>query len=228
MIEQQSLNISRAIQHPFEDTDWMKKIGIGALVNLVPVLNFAGIGYMLEIVRNNVAGRDLPLPEWNDIGGKLVEGLKLAVVFLVLGLPIFLLLCVMTAGMGGLAAVADQSGGDTAQALGAGMGLLGIAIGCISLIYGLFLAYLQPAIVMQFIKTRSIGGALRIGEVLAIARKNSGQYITIVAVGLGLGLVIGLIGSIPILGWIVILAAAPLIQVILGHLIGQYARLNNI
>ncbi len=42
------IDIGRAIQHPFQDQNWITKLGIGALVNAVPILNFAGYGYMLE------------------------------------------------------------------------------------------------------------------------------------------------------------------------------------
>ena len=58
-----SLDISRAIQHPFEDQTWINKILIGALIGIVPILGFATIGYMIEVLRNNAEGRELPLPE---------------------------------------------------------------------------------------------------------------------------------------------------------------------
>ncbi|GIV85967.1 MAG: hypothetical protein KatS3mg052_2974 [Candidatus Roseilinea sp.] len=229
------IDIGRAVQHPTEDQNWLGKLGIGALIALVPILNFALNGYTIEHLKNTLNGMDVPLPAWDNLGEKLVDGLKVFVVTLVFALPIVLLTCVIiTVASGGFAALAggtDQLG-DAALV---GVGALTIATSCLSALYGLFLAYLSPAIYIQYAKTKEIGACLRVGELFRIARANTVDYLTIFAIFIGLafalGLVVSVLNVIPCLGQILSLLiaflAAPYLAVLLGHLCGQYARNNS-
>lgn len=223
-----SLDISRAVQHPFQDQTWINKILIGAVISIVPILNFATIGYMLEVLRNNAEGRDLPLPEWDNIGAKLVDGLKYVVISFVYALPIVLLICGLAVVGGGVASMLDGSG-DLQDVAGAGISLLAVAVGCLAAVYGLFLGFLSPAIAIKYMRTRDIASCLRIGEILAIARRNTGQYLLAVVVVIAVSLALGLIsGVIPFLGILIALAVSPYIQMLQGHLFGQYARMNGV
>ncbi len=229
------IDVKRAVQHPTEDQNWLSKLGIGALIALVPILNFALSGYAIEHLKNTSNGMDVPLPPWDNLGEKFMDGLKLFVATLILGLPIILLTCIITIASGGLAAI---SGGaeELEGAAAAGIGVLTLALACLSALYGLFLAYLLPAIYIQYTKTRDIGACLRIGELLNIARANTGDYLIIFVVFIGLtfvfSLVVGVLNIIPCLGQIlslvISLLAAPYFGVLLGHLCGQYVRSNNI
>ncbi|BCX05336.1 MAG: hypothetical protein KatS3mg053_3274 [Candidatus Roseilinea sp.] len=229
------IDIGRAVQHPTEDQNWPSKLGIGALIALVPILNFALSGYAIEHLKNTSNGMDVPLPTWDNLGEKFMDGLKLFVVTLILGLPIILLSCIVTIASGGLAALSE--GGEAVQgAAAAGIGVLMFAMGCLALIYGLLLAYLSPAIYIQYTKTKDIGACLRIGELLNTARVNSGDYlmifIVIIGIAIVLSLIVGVLNIIPCLGQIlslvISLLAAPYIVVLLGNLCGQYVRTNNI
>jgi Protein of unknown function (DUF4013) len=222
------VDIGRAVQHAFEDQEWPKKVGIAVLISLVPVLQLAVNGWMLQITRNNHAGQELPLPDWNDIGKKFTDGIKLFVAQLVYALPMLLLGCVATLASGGLAAVAGDGTGGGAEAAFAGATVLLLSMSCVAIVYGLFLAYLSPAITIQYAKTGDIGATLRFGEVLAIARKNSGQYLMMILVLIGVGLLAGVVATIPFIGWIIGLAAAAVLAVVLGHMVGNYWRSNNI
>jgi len=61
---------------------------------LVPILNFAATGYSLKVARRGINNEPRPLPEWDDIGGKLVKGLLILVIGFVYMLPVFLLACI--------------------------------------------------------------------------------------------------------------------------------------
>jgi hypothetical protein len=88
------------------------------------------------------------------------------------------------------------------------VGISGIALSCVALIYGLFLLYLSAAILIQFARTEQIGACLRVGELIQIARTNTGDYLTIVAIvaatSFAVGLVSGILSLIPCLGTIII------------------------
>jgi hypothetical protein len=228
------MDIGRAVQHPFQDQAWPSKLGIGALIGLVPILNFALFGYGVEHLKHTADGQEIPLPTWDKFGEKFVDGLKLFVINFVLSLPLLVLSCIFSIATGGIAMLTG-SGDDVQGAAAAGMGVLGLAFACVALIYGLLLAYIMPAIFIQYAKTRDMGACLRIGELLNISRLNSGSYIMIFLVIIGLSillsLILGVLGIIPCLGWILALVIglllAPYFAVLIGNLCGQYARENN-
>jgi hypothetical protein len=229
------MDIGRAVRHPLEDQAWPSKLGIGALIALVPILNFALFGYGVDHLRNTANGRDVPLPTWDSLGQKFMDGLKLFVISFVLSLPLILLSCIFSLATGGIAAL--SGGGDEVQgAAAAGIGVLGLALGCLALLYSLILAYITPVVYIQYTRTKEIGACLRIGEMLGLTRRNSGSYIMIFLVIIGMSivmsLVVGVLGIIPCLGWIlaliISLLLAPYFTVLVAHLCGQYAQESNI
>ena len=76
------MNISRAIQHPTLDPNFIQKLAITSLIGAVPILNFAVQGYALEHAENVMAGRDLPLPGWSDLSARFNRGLRLGLAHL--------------------------------------------------------------------------------------------------------------------------------------------------
>ncbi len=84
--------LKRFFKFPFEGTDWQKRFVIGAALILVsffiPVipLIFVG-GYVMQVMRRAIEGKDLTLPEWEDWGKLGVDGLRYGVVSLVYLLP---------------------------------------------------------------------------------------------------------------------------------------------
>jgi hypothetical protein len=81
------MNIGKSFSFPFEDKQWISKLGLGAVITLVPILNFAWTGYIVQLTRNVMNNEQEPLPTWDDIGKKLTEGLILALAGLVYFLP---------------------------------------------------------------------------------------------------------------------------------------------
>lgn len=229
------INIGRAIQHPFEDREWGAKLIIAALINLVPVLNFAVYGYGLDVLRNTADGHDVPLPTWDNLGRHFVDGLKLFVVQLVYALPIILLSLLVAFASIVLAVGVDQGGRASEDAFAAGMSVIGLGFACFSVIYGLAIAFVSPAFYIQLARTGSIGACFRLGELWAMIQRNLGDYVIILVVQIGLGLVIGVVFSvlfvIPIIGICISFIAIPLavafsayMQVVCSHWYGQLAR----
>ena len=53
------MDIGLSFSYMFEDKDWIKKILIGGLISLIPIVNFAALGYVVQLVRNTRDGRPL-------------------------------------------------------------------------------------------------------------------------------------------------------------------------
>lgn len=106
------MNIGRAFTFFLDDPEWIKKVLLGALISLIPLVGgFILLGWGLAITRNVYQGIDNPLPDWNDLAGYLVRGLIAWVGAFLWALPVvFLSICAVFA-------IIAASGSETAVAL---------------------------------------------------------------------------------------------------------------
>src|SRR5437867_13015204 len=83
-----TVDFGRAFQFFFQDPDWVKKALIGGGLYLAGTLTLivlgAGLllyaivsGYAMRVIQRAYAGDPRPLPEWEDYGGLLRDGLKM-------------------------------------------------------------------------------------------------------------------------------------------------------
>ncbi len=218
------MNYQFAFTHPFQDQNWLKKLAIGALISLVPVLNFALYGYLIRHYENTRQGRDLPLPEWDNIGAMFVDGLKLLVVTLVYSLPLLILTIIYLIAF---AATAANNGEDA----GAAFLAFTLLFSCVSLIYSLLLTWLLPAVVISYAEQHRIGDALQLSKVLAVTRYNTTAYIVILLLTLGMTFALSIVLSL-LAGTVFLLCLAiPLgilasvyLVLFFANLYGQYVR----
>ena len=87
------MDIGKSLTFVTEDEKWLEKLGIGALITAVPILNFAWSGFMVDLMRNVAAGEPKPLPDWSDLGDKFVKGLIITLAGLIYALPALLVGC---------------------------------------------------------------------------------------------------------------------------------------
>ncbi|MGB8656531.1 MAG: DUF4013 domain-containing protein [Candidatus Zixiibacteriota bacterium] len=84
------INYSKAFSFMFEDKNWVGKIFLGAVFNLLSLI-LVGIpftlGYLLELAKNSKNEKELPLPEWDKLGDKFVRGLVYLVILIIFSLP---------------------------------------------------------------------------------------------------------------------------------------------
>ena len=70
------MDYGKSFTFVFEDEKWISKFAVGVLITLVPILNFATYGYVIQLLKNVRDGEEKPLPEWDDFGKFFVDGLK--------------------------------------------------------------------------------------------------------------------------------------------------------
>ncbi len=228
------MDIQRSFTFQFEDRQWASKLGLGGLITMIPILNFAWTGYMVEIVRNVKGGVSPTLPEWDDIGKKFSEGLMLGLAGLVYALPLLLLFGIpfTVLILSGLLSGSQDLQGLSGMLAGTG-GLLFPLVACVAVIYGLLMALVQPAIFLIYSRTGSFASCFDFRRISEIITRNSGPYFTVwglsLVAGIGVGMVVsivgGLVGWIPCIGWIVTLVlslgSTVYITSIFSHLVGQ-------
>lgn len=231
------MDIGKSFSYPFEDKQWLSKMGIGAVVSLVPILNFAMTGYMIHIVRNLMSDMREPLPNWDDFGKKFTDGLMLVLAGLIYALPVIILSCLP---LGILTVPAFLSGNSDLQGISdaaAGVGgVLLTGMTCLFVVYGLVLSVIFPAIYIIYAKEGTFASCFKLREVFNIIGQNAGAFFTAWGMSLVAGLVVGLVvgmvnlvlGWIPCLGWIISivisLGVSVYLAMIYSHLFGQFGR----
>ena len=229
------MNINKAFSYPFEDKQRISKLGIAAVIGMIPVLNFAWSGYLVGILRNVVNKEAEPLPNWDNFEKKFMDGLILFAAGLVYGLPILLVAC-LPLGIMAISGTLSSSGDfqDIGNIIGGIGGVVGLCLGGLVIVYGLFLSIVYPAILVIFAREGTFASCFKFREVIDLISKNAGNFFTAwgislaAALGVGFiaGIVSGVIGWIPCVGWVVALVASMGSTVyataVYAHLFGQF------
>lgn len=217
------MEIGKAFTFVTDDDDWIKKLAIGAIFVLVPFLILLVIGYQILIIRNVIDGKDRPLPEWEDFGKLFIDGLIMVVAIFIYALPIILLsLC---------GAVIGATTTDAAGSMSPGGGI-GVALfSCLAILFGIALAFIGPALYIQYARYGEFGRLFRFGEVVAIARENLVDILIVILVMWAANLVVSLVSTIAIIticGPIIVsVAGTAWILFATGHLYGQIAHKSS-
>lgn len=72
-----------AFQHPFRDSQAVRKLLLGAVLNTLPIVNLLSLGYTLRLLEQVLGGEEEHLPEWTGLGDLFARGLKVLLVGLV-------------------------------------------------------------------------------------------------------------------------------------------------
>jgi hypothetical protein len=209
-----TLDIGRAFTYMFDDESWIMKIVIGGILSFIPIVNFMALGYMLEALKRAADGVEVPMPEWDDFGGKFVKGLVLFVIGLVYTIPIWVVAC-LVGGLAGLGGAAES------DALANMASMLNACASCLYLIWGIVVAVIMPAAYIRYAVTGEFMSAFQFGELFSFISSNIANYI----VAIILAAVANFIASF---GWIAclvgILFTGFWAYLVMANLLGQVQR----
>jgi hypothetical protein len=213
------MDIGKAFTFLFEDEEKIKKLLIGILVSIIPIVQIMAIGYVVELVRNLLDDVEYPLPEWDRFGDYFMDGLKITVGLLVYSIPIILPTCVY-----GVAAIAVSGGAVNSSEADTVMGVLTFCLACFVILFAFIPLILYPAILARYAETGEFGSVFRIRDLWSFIQRDMGGYGIVLVVSVlaafflaPLGLLLCFIGAF-FTQWWVLLA--------MGHLTGQLARNN--
>lgn len=164
------MDIGKAFTFPLDDEGWVKKLIIGAVLLIIPIVNFIAIGYMIRTLRNVAEGRVKPLPEWDQWGDDFMKGLFVAVAGLIYSLPM-ILVSIITAILGAIAGAADAQGVQGIVALCI------TVLSCLSWLWALVMSLFIPAAVVKFAMEGEFGSFFKFSEIQQWIRDNLKSYI---------------------------------------------------
>lgn len=224
------MDIGKSLSFVPEDENWLSKIGIGAVISAIPVLNFAWSGYLVDLMRNVARYDPRPLPDWDDLGGQFVRGLIVSIATFIYSLPLLLVICLASVSV---IAPAIASGEDYSDALAAASGGIVVLGLCCLCVYILALTFFLPAVFINYARRGTFASTFALGEILQVITANLSDYLIAfgmtIAISFVLGIVISvlssLVGWVPCVGWIAALVVGAVAQAwgtaIFAHLFGQ-------
>lgn len=203
------MDFGLAFSFPFQDDKWINKILIAGLISLIPVLGWIVVlGWQIEVIRRVIQGSDEPLPDWSDFSAYLTLGVKGAVIALVYSIPIMLLSIPVPV----ISALMDSGSGDTIIAL------ISICFSCLSLLYGIVLAFVIPAAFGRLAASDQMGDAFQLAAIWELVRNALGAYV-IAIIGT---IVAGFVGSLGAIACLIgVIFTWAYYNVVAGHLYGQ-------
>lgn len=173
------LDLARAFRFVIEDPDWIKKILIGGAFTLLAAVLVGApfvMGYLVRLARNVARGEARPLPEWDDLGGLFMDGLRALAVYLVhlaaaMILPLTLggLLILVIAASSQAGGMGDVVGSLAAVAVFGVYGLAGLLM--------LALIVYVPAALLRFALYDRVSAGFEVREVAGIIQRNLGSYL---------------------------------------------------
>jgi hypothetical protein len=176
-------DLGKAFSFPFKDPNWVAKFLLGALFMVLSIF-LVGIfiiaGYFVQVIQRVMRREANPLPEWEDVGVKLVLGFKFCVVYLVYILPIILFMIPFFV----LMIFGIISGNGEAIGLLASMYMILLVV--IMIPYSLVLTILHPIIAYRFAARERISDALDVGAVVRSFKRNWQNTLIVALVAVGI------------------------------------------
>jgi hypothetical protein len=232
-----TIDIGKAISHLFDDPEWVSKTVIGAVLSIVPILNFTVVGYELRLIRNVSQGQARPLPAWDDIGEMFVEGLWLGIARLIYALPVIfgIVLGIMTfygsIFVGAVAADSQRGDPNNAAAVFIPLAFLGGSVFCgLAILYSLVFSFLSPAIAANFVRHKTFASCFNFGQIIALIRRNPNPYLMVWVTALLAGFIYLGISSVSsfllCLNFLVLYPAIFWVYTMIAHAVGQFLALD--
>lgn len=212
-----------------DDEEWLVKSVIGIVIGFLMsfvIGIFPLYGYTIAVARNVAAGKEKPLPGWDDIVELSKDGFFVFVAQLIWGIPLFIIIGIGVAIFVG--SITAMEAGNMAQSqfeaiAGAGGLLMFCVFSVLALIYG----FINYALLMQYAKHGTLNSTFRIGEVLGIARRNASSifvFMIVSAIASLLYVLLSLVSSVICVGIVLFLAIYYWQYAGMGHVVGQLMR----
>lgn len=179
------VNIERALRFPVAEQGSFVKIIVGAILSVIPIINFISLGYIYQLMSNIINERQ-EMPEWGNFGEKFVRGFMVLIIgFIYMLIPLI---------------VGAITGGGAAFRGGLGLLLGGFFI---SFIIAIVIGFLLPMALAHYVSTESFASAFDLKTIFSYISSNINNYLIAYVVIIVLCIILGIVSAIPVIGWII-------------------------
>jgi hypothetical protein len=185
------MDYARSLSYILEDQEWWQKLLILGLLSLIPIVGPIYVaGYVVQVLKDVIEGREVPLPDAVDeFGARLVNGLLLSIITVIYMLPVIIVACVSGGGSALLVnATGDPDSASIASSIWAS------CLGCLSFVLGILISLLLPFAWSKFAENGQFGDAFKLGQVFGAVRDNLGPTIIVILISWLVSLAAGLVG----------------------------------
>jgi hypothetical protein len=200
------------LRFPMQDPEWRNKFLVGSVLVflnfIIPILPMLVVGgYALKVMRQAVQGEEPTLPEWDDWGDLLVEGLKGAAVILAYLMPGYVVMfggiILLTFGQFLILPIsaAIGSSGDPEAIASTLLATLGLTFGTVLVQFVLmavaFIVLLLgllplPLALGHYLHEGEVSAGLRLRQVWGLLKVNKAGYLAAWVIYFGLSYVVSL------------------------------------
>ncbi len=177
-------DLGKAFSAYFKDPRWFSKSLIGVLWMFACLLGigiFVLAGYFVRITQRVMRHEEPALPDWDDIGGKLVTGFKFCVAYFVYIIPIIVLFLPVIV----LAVIAGASG-DEGDSMPVFFSIYIFGMTLLMIPYSLALSLFSPIITYRFAERERISDALDVAGVIRDFRGNWQNALVVALIAMGI------------------------------------------
>ncbi len=220
------MDFVKALTYPFDDQDWLKKLGIILLVSFVGAITVIGMipamillqGWSIETIKRVKGNHPTPLADWDDFGGMFSKGLWPFIASFVYQIPTVIFVCLAVVAN---TAILPLLGSDDSAGAGA-MGMTGIWVccSCVIVLYAIAAGVVLAGGLIRYIDKPDFGTFMQFGENLALVRNNIGDF-GMALLFIIIGFVIAMLVSFTGIGGLV---AGPFMAYFSSHILGQLAQ----
>ncbi|MDD4767535.1 MAG: DUF4013 domain-containing protein [Desulfotomaculaceae bacterium] len=196
------MTFDKVLTLPFKN-DGIVKLLIGGVLQLIPIINFFSMGYVVECYEKGALRRE-EMPEWTDWGNKFVNGLLIFVISFV-----YLLIPILLFGSSLVSMVTNPWYG-----ISGGMMLLGIIV-------FLVFAFSLPMAIANFAAKKNFAAAFEFGYIFKLIGSSLGSYIGAFLLYIVAAIICMIIAMIPVIGWIAIIFIGFYLGCVAGFLFGS-------
>lgn len=185
------IRIAEALVYLFRENGWGRKLTVLAVLVFVPILNFAVVGYELEVARRVAARQEPILPPWEPIGEHFRRGTALALARYVYFLPALLLAALAFASGASAFAVIDSSYESWSGPL---LLVCGLSLFAFFLV-AWFAGAITPAVTVRHLRTPTFAACFDFPGIFRQIRRSPGPHLAVflgtMAASVGLSLLAG-------------------------------------
>ncbi|MEW6726591.1 MAG: DUF4013 domain-containing protein [Bacillota bacterium] len=197
------MNVGKALSLPLVEGNLVKVI-IGAVLNLIPIVNFLCLGYFIEVMANAFREKH-EMPAWENWGDKFVKGMVVLVISFV-----YMLIPAIILGIGG--------GIDSALSSDlSGASLLGLL--CLPAVW-----FILPMALAHYAATGGFSRAFSLGTVFTYIGAAFGSYLGAYLFSIVLFIGLMLLNVIPVIGWLICIFGGFYAGCVLAFLFGEAYR----